>query len=106
MEKRKPRTEAPCFPLTILVSLEEKGYKGKKGLQGLYQEKQSKKTLGIRRLTSSSQCLISMMRAEKSFVKSAGTSYKSTLDSNQHAFRKDPGLSQQSELKLALSPTN
>eukprot|EP00983_Pelagomonas_calceolata_P081175 1155459-Pelagomonas_calceolata.AAC.2 len=50
-EKRIPRSEAPCIPFT--------------------KSDKRKKSVRIRRVTSSSPCLILLMRVERSLLKSA-----------------------------------
>eukprot|EP00983_Pelagomonas_calceolata_P069589 1150426-Pelagomonas_calceolata.AAC.4 len=61
-EKRTPRSGAPCIPFT--------------------KRSKRKKSMGIRRVTSSSPCLILGMRVERSLLKNASSANKfiSTLD--------------------------
>eukprot|EP00983_Pelagomonas_calceolata_P059626 1146010-Pelagomonas_calceolata.AAC.5 len=61
-EERIPRAEAPCIPFT--------------------ERNKTNKSMGIRRVTSSSPCLILMTRVERSLLKSAPSAIKfiSALD--------------------------
>eukprot|EP00983_Pelagomonas_calceolata_P021621 677819-Pelagomonas_calceolata.AAC.1 len=67
-EKRIPRADAPCIPFT--------------------KRTKKKKSMGIRRVTSSSPCLILLMRVKRSLLKSASgeTKEDSKMKSMAYSF--------------------
>eukprot|EP00983_Pelagomonas_calceolata_P057271 1144997-Pelagomonas_calceolata.AAC.6 len=81
-EKRKPRAEAPCIPFTTRNKRNE--------------------SMGIRRVTSSSPCLILVARVERSLLKSVSGARKfiSVLDRMGMKLQSKPGGCMSVKIKL------